>query len=208
MRKNGARNEAMGTCDAFASEKVGRGSNADEDVRHSKPTRFAAKNSEMRKDMSRNPLLMIVATMTMYVSFMAIGQGSSAFAPGWDPSEFQLSTDGPCSFELTEASAALELRDSGKSKEEAAAALPAETGASALIMKSILDDVYENPGVSHFPYFVFRNITCMRRHMGRTTPATLAAVAPQVVACQRQFGAQASDHLISCIQKAVTGGVR
>lgn len=157
--------------------------------------------------MFRHPLPMIVATLTICASFMAIGQDSPAFAQGWDPSEFQLSTDGPCSFELTKASALLELRDSGNSKEEAANALPAETGASALILKSILDDVYENPNVAHFPYFVYRNITCMRRHKGRPTPATLAAVAPQVMACQGQFGVQASDHLISCIQRAVKGGV-
>ena len=163
---------------------------------------------EMRKDMFRHPLLVIVATMTICASFMAVGQSSSAFAPGWNPSEFQLSMDGPCSFELTKASALLELRDSGKSKEEASKALPAEAGVSASNLKSILDDVYENPNILHFPYFVYRNITCMRRHLGRPAPATLAAVAPQVMACQRQFGAKASDHLISCIQKAVTGEVR
>lgn len=149
-----------------------------------------------------------IATVTTCVSFMASGQGSTAFSPGWDPSEFQLSMDGPCSFELTKASAALELRDSGKSRREASSALPAETGTSALILKSILDDVYENPTVSHFPYFVYRNITCMRRHMGRSTPATLANVAPQVMACQQKFGVQASDHLISCIQHAVKDDVR
>jgi len=162
-------------------------------------------NLDMRKDMFK---LMIVAITTMCVSFMAIGQDSSAFAPGWDPSEFQLSTDGPCSFELTKVSALLELRDSGKSREEASNALPPENGASAPILKSILNDLYENPTVSHFPYFVYRNITCMRRHLGRSTPPNLAAVAPQILACQSKFGVQASDHLISCIQHAVTGEAR
>jgi hypothetical protein len=159
-------------------------------------------NLDMRKDMFK---LMIVATITMCVSFMAIGQDSSASAPGWDPSEFQLSMDGPCSDELTKASALLELRDAGKSREEASNALPQNNGASAPILKSILNDLYENPTVSHFPYFVYRNITCMRRHLGRSTPPDLAAVAPQVLACQSKFGVKASDHLISCIQHAVTG---
>jgi len=123
---------------------------------------------------------------------------------------FRISTQHgwPCSDELTKASALLELRDAGKSREEASNALPQDNRASAPILKSILNDLYENPTVSHFRYFVYRNITCMRRHLGRSTPPDLAAVVPQVLACQSKFGVKASDHLISCIQHAVTGEAR
>lgn len=154
--------------------------------------------------MPKRRLLVIVAVTAICISPMAAGQDLPTSAPGWDPSEFQLGKDGPCSSELAEASALLNLRDSGQSRTNASAALPAENGASEAIAKSILDDIYENPAVAHFPYFVFRNITCMRRHFGKPAPATLAAVAPQVMACQRKFGVEASDHLIGCIQHAIT----
>ena len=151
-------------------------------------------------------ILMTIATIvTVCTSFTAIGQDTATSAHGWDPSEYQLSMDGPCSVELLKASALLNLRDSGKSKEEASRVLPVEAGPSALIVKSVLEDVYDNPTIAHFPYFVYRNITCMRRHIGKPAPMTLTAVAPQVIACQRRFGVEASDHLISCIQQAVTG---
>ena len=74
--------------------------------------------------------------------------------------------------------------------------------------KAESDDIYENPMVTHFPYFVYRNITCMRRHMGKSVPESLTAVAPQVMACQQRFGVKASDHLISCIQHVVKGEAR
>lgn len=158
--------------------------------------------------MSKCSLLTLIASTMICISSSARSQDLAAPAHGWDPSEFQLSMDGPCSSELAIASALLVLRESGKSKEEALNAFVAKTGNYAPIVRATLDDVFENPTVSHFPYFVFRNITCMRRHAGRPVPPSLASVAPQVMACQGKFGVQASDHLISCIQHVVTDAAR
>jgi hypothetical protein len=158
--------------------------------------------------MVRRLSLTIFAAVIQCMSLMARGQESPTFAPGWNPSEFQLSMDGPCSFELTKASVLLKLSDSGQSREKVSSELPSDTGASALIVTSILEDIYENPAVAHEPYFVYRNITCMRRHLGKSTPPTLVAVAPQVMTCQRVFGIEITDHLISCIQHAVAGEER
>lgn len=159
--------------------------------------------TKCRTGMQKYRLLFVLAGATIACGpCMGAGQVSSNLSPGWDPSEFQLSEDGPCSFELAQTAALLRLRDSGQSREEITRELPAEAS-SDLVVNSILGDIFGIPDVSYFPYFVYRNITCMRRHKGRTAPAALAPVAPQVMACQRKFGAEASDHLISCIQQAL-----
>ena len=155
--------------------------------------------------MFKYSLLLFITAAATCTSSASLGQDLTATAHGWDPSEFQLSMDGPCSHELATASDFLVLRESGKSKKEALAAFMAVTHDSTPMVQSILDDVYENPGVLHFPYFVYRNITCMRRHAGKSVPQNLASVAPQMMACQVKFGVKASDHLISCIQHVVAG---
>ncbi|WP_189440727.1 hypothetical protein [Rhodanobacter panaciterrae] len=153
--------------------------------------------------------LLAMAVALFCLSTTAVCQEAATQAPGWDPSEFQLDKDGPCSFELGAASSLIKIRDSGQSREKVISTLPprgqSDSNPSVSTMYSVLDDIYGNPTVARFPYFAYRNITCMRRHMGKPIPPNFSSVAPQVMACQSKFGMEASDHLISCIQAAVEG---
>ncbi len=161
--------------------------------------------------MFRVSFFSVAFSAALCIPFPAACGETPVQSPGWDASEFQLSEKGPCSFELTVASLAVRMRDSGQGKEKFTRKLPSrEHSASESSISteySVADDVYGNPAVAAFPYFAYRNITCMRRHMGKPTPSGLSSVSVQVLACQDKFGVEASDHLISCIQTAVLGKV-
>jgi hypothetical protein len=161
--------------------------------------------------MLRRLFFTAVTVVISGTSMIAVGAEKPQQSPGWGTSEFQLVKDGPCNFELAAANGLVMARDSGKTQEVLISQLPPRSQSSlsqeALIEYSVIDDIYGNPAVAKFPYFVYRNITCMRHHSGKQTPPNLSAVSLQVLACQHKFGVEASDHLIACIQAAVLGGV-
>jgi hypothetical protein len=139
---------------------------------------YQNKNVVGEEIMFRVSILAVVVAAALNLSGIAHCAEKSvpSSATGWDTSEFQLGNDGPCTGELRAAFYVITMRDSGQGKEKVIGNLRPKDEALETALYSSIDDVYGSPLVARFPYFVYRNITCMRRHMGKITPPNFSLV--------------------------------
>jgi hypothetical protein len=124
-----------------------------------------------------------------------------------------------CDTETRATISAVRMRDQGKTREQLLAPLPtlaqtkqaasssspqAQSGARlSMLMHSIVDDIYSNPQVAVFPYYVYRSVSCANRLAGQPVPQFFSEVSASVLACQEQHGVDQSVKLTDCIASAV-----
>lgn len=112
-----------------------------------------------------------------------------------------------CKYEFDATNAALGMRDHGKTKAEMEATLPPRektvNDPRAVLLHTILDDIYSRPDVASFPYFHYRSLVCVTRSQGFDVTVPFERVADDLVACQNAHGTQQSEPLGDCILTAV-----
>ena len=112
-----------------------------------------------------------------------------------------------CQAEFDATNAALGMRDHGKTKADLEATLPprelTKNDHRAVLLHTILDDIYSRPDVASFPYFHYRALLCLTRTQGVDTRVTFDKVADDLVACQSAHGTTESEPLGNCISEAI-----
>lgn len=112
-----------------------------------------------------------------------------------------------CKYEFDATNAALGMRDHGKTKADMEATLPPRdktlNDSRAVLLHTILDDIYSRPDVASFPYFHYRALVCLTRAQGFNVTVPFEKVADDLVACQGTHGTAESEPLGNCISTAV-----
>ena len=112
-----------------------------------------------------------------------------------------------CKYEFDATNAALGMRDHGKTKGELEATMPPREKTlgdpRAVLVHSILDDIFSRPDVASFPYFHYRALVCGTRAQGINVTVPFEKVADDLVACQKTHGTNQSKPLGACVLEAV-----
>ena len=112
-----------------------------------------------------------------------------------------------CKYEFDATNAALGMRDHGKTKADMEATLPPRektlSDSRAVLLHTILDDIYSRPDVASFPYFHYRSLVCVTRAQGFDVNVPFENVADDLLACQKAHGTAESEPLGDCISSAV-----
>ena len=108
--------------------------------------------------------------------------------------------------DLEAARTAMRLRDQGKRQAELLQTLPPLTPESSRLLQQmyqIVEEVYAYPTLNQVIYPTYRFEYCARQLQHLPVPAQLAQIAPQLQACQNQFGNTVSAQAVACVRKAV-----
>ena len=112
-----------------------------------------------------------------------------------------------CKYEFDATNAALGMRDHGKTKADMEATLPPRHKTAndhrAVLLHTIIDDIFSRPDVASFPYFHYRGIMCLTRTQGIDASIRFEQVADDLVACQTKHGTEESEPLSDCVLAAV-----
>ena len=117
-----------------------------------------------------------------------------------------------CTTAAQTATAAAQLRDSGKPKSEVESTLLqrelAQNTPTGRMMYAALDDVYEFSDVGVFSHYYYRMYTCVLQQGSEPGPSSFKVVHGGVVACESQHGASASGALGVCLMKVIDASSR
>ena len=108
-----------------------------------------------------------------------------------------------CRLEMQAARTAVQLRDQGKSKQAMLQTLPPLHPDSTRLLRQmyqIVDEAYAFPALNDIVYGIYRFESCARQLQHRLAPPRLQQVAPQLLACQKQYGRQVSKAAVACVR--------
>lgn len=108
-----------------------------------------------------------------------------------------------CRLEMDAARTAVQLRDKGKDKMTMLHTLPPLHQDSTRLLRQmyqIVDDIYEFRDLNDVVYGIYRYEYCAQQLRHQVMPPNLAAVHPQLQACQARFGRQVSKAAVDCVR--------
>lgn len=111
-----------------------------------------------------------------------------------------------CIIEMEAARTAIQLRDKGKTRDYMASTLPPlDKNSSRLLVQlhQIVDESFHYSELNEVIYPTYRFEMCVRQLTGKTYPRSIQNVHSKLMACQQQYGKQASTAATQCVTGAI-----
>ena len=114
-----------------------------------------------------------------------------------------------CTLEMEAARTAVLLRNKGKSKADLVQTLPPVAESSTRLLQqlhAIVEEVYTFPELNEVIYATYRFQYCVRQLQHRFVPHNLQPIYNELLACQQQYGNQASKESTVCVLNSFPQG--